>query len=48
MLCDADLLAYDVVWAAGGTPDTVFPISPAELLRTTGAVVADIREERTP
>ena len=45
MLFDADLLTHDVVWAAGGTPDTVFPITPADLLRTTGAQVADVREE---
>jgi prolyl-tRNA editing enzyme YbaK/EbsC (Cys-tRNA(Pro) deacylase) len=44
MLFDEDLLNYDVVWAAGGTPDTVFPITPADLLRTTGAVIADVRE----
>ena len=47
MLFDADLLGFDVVWAAGGTPDTVFPITPEDLLRTTGAVVADIRADRT-
>ena len=45
MLFDADLLTYDEVWAAGGTPDTVFPISPADLLRTTGATVADVRAQ---
>lgn len=44
ILCDEDLLAYDTVWAAGGTPDTVFPLSPEELLRTSGARVAAIAE----
>lgn len=34
---DQDLLAYDVVWAAAGTPDTVFCVAPAALARTTGA-----------
>jgi prolyl-tRNA editing enzyme YbaK/EbsC (Cys-tRNA(Pro) deacylase) len=43
-LCDEDLLAYEVVWAAAGTPDSVFPLSPAELLRCTGAEVATFRE----
>lgn len=44
ILCDEDLLSYDVVWAAGGTPDTVFPLPPAQLLRITGAKVAAIAE----
>lgn len=36
---DPDLLGYDEVWAAGGTTDAVFPISPAEL-RT--AAIAEV------
>lgn len=44
ILCDEDLLTYDTVWAAGGTPDTVFPITPADLLRITGARVAAVAE----
>ncbi len=28
---DETLLAHDVVWAAAGTPDAVFPIDPARL-----------------
>ncbi len=43
-LCDPDLLTHEVVWAAAGTPDSVFPLSPAELLRCTGAQVAGFRE----
>jgi len=42
MLFDQDLQQYEVVWAAAGTPDTVFAITPADLLRTTGARVADV------
>lgn len=42
LLLDADLLGYDEVWAAAGTPDTVFPIAPGTLLDTTGAQVADV------
>ncbi len=45
MLCDPDLLAFDVVWAAAGTPDTVFPVAPQELVRLTGARVADVAED---
>lgn len=47
MLFDGDLLNYDTVWAAGGTPDTVFPVPPSALLRTTDAVLADVREDRS-
>jgi prolyl-tRNA editing enzyme YbaK/EbsC (Cys-tRNA(Pro) deacylase) len=44
MLCDQDLLGYEEVWAAAGTPHSVFPITPGELLRTTGAEPADFKE----
>jgi prolyl-tRNA editing enzyme YbaK/EbsC (Cys-tRNA(Pro) deacylase) len=44
VLCDHDLLGYDTVWAAAGTPDTVFAITPADLLRVACAVVADVAE----
>jgi hypothetical protein len=36
------LLDYDVLWAAAGTPRTVFPVGPRELLALTGGRVADI------
>jgi prolyl-tRNA editing enzyme YbaK/EbsC (Cys-tRNA(Pro) deacylase) len=36
VLVDEDLLGYDVIWAAGGTPHTVFPTTGDELLRLTG------------
>src|ERR1043165_4709603 len=45
-LVDLWLDKYDVVWAAGGHPHTVFPTSYAELLRITGATPADVREYR--
>jgi Cys-tRNA(Pro) deacylase len=34
---DEDLLQYDTIWAAAGTPNAVFPLSPADLLRLTQA-----------
>ena len=40
---DRDLLGYDEIWAAAGTPDSVFPLTPADLLRVSGATVADVR-----
>lgn len=33
---DEDLLQYDVIWAAAGTPNAVFSLAPADLLRMTG------------
>ena len=42
-LIDRDLLAYDRLWAAAGAPDAVFPTTPEELLRATGAQVADFK-----
>ena len=39
---DKDLLAYETLWAAAGTPDTCFPISPQDLEKITSAVVADV------
>ena len=36
VLVDEDLLAYGTVWAAGGTPHTLFEITPADLVRATG------------
>ena len=44
VLCDRDLLAHEVVWAAAGTPNAVFPISPEDLLRASGAEPADLKE----
>jgi prolyl-tRNA editing enzyme YbaK/EbsC (Cys-tRNA(Pro) deacylase) len=40
--CDEDLLGHDEVWAAAGTPDAVFPLTPGELVRVSGAVVVDL------
>ena len=34
---DPDLLAFDEVWAAAGTPTAVFPVDPKELQRVAGA-----------
>jgi prolyl-tRNA editing enzyme YbaK/EbsC (Cys-tRNA(Pro) deacylase) len=41
---DRDLLGYDVVYAAAGLPECVFPIAPQELVRATGGTVVDIKE----
>ena len=36
---DESLAQYDRLWAAGGTPHTVFPTTFEELVRVTGAAV---------
>lgn len=38
---DRNLLAFETVYAAGGTPHAMFPITPAELVRVAGGSVAD-------
>ena len=49
-LIDRDLLQFDTIWAAGGTPHTVFSIAPHELVRATGGEVLSIAAvgERPP
>jgi Cys-tRNA(Pro) deacylase len=43
---DEDLLEYDELWAAAGTPHTNFAVSPTELVRVTGGVVCDLAQHR--
>lgn len=40
---DEDLLQYDQVWAAAGTPHAVFPIPPRDLLRITAAQQTSVK-----
>ena len=40
---DGDLLQYDVVWAAAGTPKAVFSATPAKLKDATKATVIDVK-----
>ncbi len=44
VLADAGLRRHDEVWAAAGTPTTVFPIALDELIRASGAEWADLAE----
>jgi len=41
-LIDRDLFRFGEIWAAAGHPNGVFRASPDELLRLTGAPVADV------
>ena len=40
---DRDLLAYAVVWAAAGRPDSVFEIAPERLRELSNAQVMDLK-----
>jgi prolyl-tRNA editing enzyme YbaK/EbsC (Cys-tRNA(Pro) deacylase) len=40
---DQDLLQFDAVFPAGGTPQAMFRIEPRELLRVSGATLANIK-----
>ena len=40
---DADLLRFETVWAAAGTPNAVFEVDPAKLRDATGGVVIDVK-----
>jgi prolyl-tRNA editing enzyme YbaK/EbsC (Cys-tRNA(Pro) deacylase) len=44
VLIDEDLLRLDVLWAAAGTPNAVFRLTPAELQQLTGGRVATVRQ----
>ena len=41
-LVDTALAGYDQVWAAGGVPQAVFPITYQELVRITGGTPAEV------
>lgn len=44
VLVDRDLLGYDVIWAAAGSPFAVFRVTPADLVRITGGRVVDLKD----
>ena len=41
-LIDESLSAFETIWAAAGTPNAVFRLTPADLLRLTGGANAAI------
>ncbi|MBE4739894.1 MULTISPECIES: YbaK/EbsC family protein [Streptomyces] len=47
VLADRSLLAHTTVWAAAGTPYTVFPMAPETLIAHAGATLVDVRETAT-
>ena len=44
-LIDQELLQYDPIWAAAGTPHSVFQLTPAQLLAMSGGEVLDVKKE---
>ncbi len=42
-LIDRDLLQHETIWAAAGTPNAVFQLTPGELEGLTGGRVADVK-----
>jgi prolyl-tRNA editing enzyme YbaK/EbsC (Cys-tRNA(Pro) deacylase) len=42
-LVDRSLAQYDVIWTAAGTPDSVMPLTYAQLLAVTAGVEAVVR-----
>jgi prolyl-tRNA editing enzyme YbaK/EbsC (Cys-tRNA(Pro) deacylase) len=44
VVMDQGVGRYPVVWASGGTPDSVFPVPPATLRALAGAFVAPVAE----
>jgi len=40
---DEDLLQYEIIWAAAGTPNAIFSIHPQELVRISGAKVVNVK-----
>lgn len=42
VVIDRDLLRFPAIWAAAGTPNAVFRLTPDELVRLTGGVVDDV------
>ena len=44
LVLDEDLKRFAIVWAAAGTPFSVFPLSPDQLRSLTGADWVDVRQ----
>jgi prolyl-tRNA editing enzyme YbaK/EbsC (Cys-tRNA(Pro) deacylase) len=45
---DDDLLQYAEVWAAAGTPNAIFKLTPADLVRISAGRVARVKQAPSP
>jgi prolyl-tRNA editing enzyme YbaK/EbsC (Cys-tRNA(Pro) deacylase) len=43
-LIDRDLMDLEEIWAAAGTPNAVFRLTPQDLASLTGGQVADVKQ----
>ena len=43
-LIDEDLLPFDTIWAAAGTPNAVFQLTPDDLVAMTGGQVVAVKQ----
>ena len=43
VVLDADLRIFDEIWAAGGTPNAVFKLTPVQLKQLTGGIYCDVK-----
>jgi Cys-tRNA(Pro) deacylase len=43
-LIDEDLVRFEVIWAAGGTPNALFKLSGSELVTLTRGEVAEVKK----
>ena len=43
ILIDEDLLQYDEIWAAAGTPNAVFKLTPVDLKKITNGTVISVK-----
>lgn len=44
ILIDQDLMAYQIIWAAAGTHNAVFQLTPQDLVRITHGRVVDLKK----
>ena len=44
-LIDQGLMSFDKIWAAAGTPNAVFELTPSALVTLTAGQVVDVRQE---
>ena len=42
---DQDLMQFDLIWAAAGTPNAVFSIRPQDLVRVTAGTVVHLKKD---
>ena len=44
-LIDKSLMAFNEIWAAAGTPNAVFRLTPADLVALTGGTVVSVKRQ---